>query len=224
MNKGRRIRDIVSSGHLSEVSKAIESNISLVEQHAEFIQTTLERTETNLVLYNLLYKTKLYLHCLDSSLKGPTEQIGFVTRSLFELNLITRYVLMSEDNLKRFVAESAFDRIKILEGILELREDSSEEAINKLETEIARINAITAKHNRDPKKPNFIGDMARTVGLEQEYNALYKLFSKYVHPSSYTINAATKEIHSDEVRNIFFIFAQLYAGDILQQIEEVTKK
>lgn len=204
------------------MSNAIESNIRLIDQHLEFIRTNLDRTERNLVLYNLLGKVRLYLYCLASSLSAPTEQIGFLTRSLFELNLITRYVLMGEENLKRFVSETALDRIQILEGLLELRQDSSKEAEKILEEEIARVKALVKKHCLTLQKPAHINTIAKMVGIEYEYKALYKLFSKYVHPSSYIINASPEEINSNEVRNIFLIQAQIYAGDTFQRIKQIT--
>lgn len=223
MSNEKRLRDIVKFGDLSEISNVLKSKISLIDKHLEFIRTNLERTERNLVLYNLLAKTRLYLYCLMTSLIGPTELLGFIARSLFELNLITRYVVMNEENLKRFVVQTAEDKIKILEGILEFREDSSEENAKILDDEIKRIETLKQKHNLASIKslPNFI-DIARIVELEKEYKALYKLFSKHVHPTPYIINGDTKEIHSNEVRNIFLIHAQLYAEDTFQRIKEVT--
>lgn len=222
LSEEKRLRDIVKFGDLSKKSNALRSNISLIDKHLKFIRTNLERTERNLVLYNLLKKTRLYLYCLMTSLDGPTEQLGFITRILFELNLLTRYVLMDEDNLKRFVAQTGDDKIKILEGILEFLQDSSEENAKIIEEEINRIKTLKQKHNLTSIKslPNF-KDIARIVGLEKEYKALYKLFSKYVHPTPYIINGSPEEIHGNEVRNIFLIHAQLYAGDTFQRIKEV---
>ena len=223
MSREKRLRDIVKFGDLSEINNILKSKISLIDKHLEFIRTNLERTERNLVLYNLLAKTKLYLYCLMKSLNEPTEQLGFITRSLFELNLITRYVLMNEENLKRFVAQTGEDRIKILEGILEFREDSSKENVKIIEEEINRIKTLKQKYGLTSVKslPSF-KDIAHTVGLGKEYKALYKLFSKYVHPSPYIINGSPEEVHSNEVRNIFLIHAQLYAEDTFQRIKEET--
>jgi len=218
----KRLRDIVKFGDLSEVSSTIESTISLINQYMEFIQTSSERTEKSVLLYNILNKVNRYLYSLISSLGGPTEQIGLVTRSLFELNVITRYVLISEENLIRFVAEGAFDKIQILEGLLELRETSSKENVKIIEEEITRLRTIVKDSNLILKKPESIIIRARMAGLEQEYKALYKLFSKYIHPSSYTINAGYKEIHGSGIRNIFLIHAQLYAGDTFRLIKEAT--
>ncbi len=209
-------------GDLSEVQSAISLNISLFDKHLEFIRINLNRTEKNLVLFSLLGKARVYLHCLGKSLTEPTEFLGFLTRSLFELNIITRYVLMSEENLKRFGGEFVVDKTQILRGLLLFSKDSSKETVEALEKEIARIKTIAEKHALPIQKSELIRDRAKRVGLSEEYDALYKLFSKYVHPSSYTINASSEEVHSNEVRNIFLIYSQIYAGDMFQRIKDAT--
>lgn len=221
MSQEKDAWDIAESGDLSEMTRFIESYVSLIDENLKLILANLDKTERNTVLYNLLLKLRLYLHCLMSSLMGPTEQLGFATRSLFELNLITRYVLMSEENLRRFVAESMVDMIQIFEGLSEAAHISSKEDVRIYEQEIARSKAFAKKHNLPLKKPNPIRDIAKVVGLELEYKALYKLFSKCVHPSSYSINVGSQELlGGDRLRVVFFAFALLYAGDTFQRIKE----
>jgi hypothetical protein len=226
-NEVKRLHDIVTFGNFSEIKKGITSNMSMVEKLADFIRKNLDRTERNYVLYCILGKVKSYLYTLVRSLEGPTEQLAFISRSFFELNLIVRYVLMNEENLKRFVAESAVDRIEVYKGILELPEanekDNAEQA-KVLRKEIARINELAEKYKLDYKGHISMKDIAKKAGLEVEYKALYKLFSKYVHPSSYTITMRSEDTHSLEMRNIFLIHAQLYAGYVFQCIKESLEK
>jgi len=223
MNQEKHIWDIVESGSTSEVIGVIKSYISLIDQHLEFTGANLDRAAENLVLYNLLRKVKVYLYCLMSSLSGPTEPIGFVTRYLFELNLITRYVLMGKENLILFVAESAADKIQIDEGLLELRDISYKKDVKMLEEDIARQKANLEKYNFPFKKPAPIIAIAGMVGAELEYKALYKLFSKYIHPSSYSINVGYESLFTDaQLRTVFLAFALLYAGDTFQRVKEAT--
>ena len=122
INQYRVVLDDYGIGHtLKRFLKFIEQQGAEViteknseYKHLEFIRTNLERTERNLVLYNLLAKTRLYLYCLLTPLNDPQNNLGFITRSFFELKLITRYVLMNEENLTRFVAQTAEDKIKFL--------------------------------------------------------------------------------------------------------------
>lgn len=223
MDQEKGIWDIVESGNLAEVIGFIKSNVALIDQHLEFIQANLGKAERNFVLYNLLAKVNLYLYCLMSSLSGPIEVIGFISRSLFELSLITRYVLMSEENLIQFVAESAVDKVQLLEGLLETGDIAYKEDIESIKEEIAKLKTTPEKFNFPSKKPNSIKTIARIVDSELEYKALYKLFSKYVHPSSFSINLGSEALMSeDRLRHTFLAFALTYAVVTFQQIREAT--
>ena len=223
MDQEKGIWDIVESGNLAEVIGFIKSNVALIDQHLEFIQANLGKAERNFVLYNLLAKVNLYLYCLMSSLSGPIEVIGFISRSLFELSLITRYVLMSEENLIQFVAESAVDKVQLLEGLLEAGDIAYKEDIESIKEEIAKLKTTQEKFNFPSKKPNSIKTIARIVDSELEYKALYKLFSKYVHPSSFSINLGSEALMSeDRLRHTFLAFALTYAVVTFQQIREAT--
>jgi len=223
MDQEKGIWDIVESGNLAEVIGFIKSNVALIDQHLEFIQANLGKAERNFVLYNLLAKVNLYLYCLMSSLSGPIEVIGFISRSLFELSLITRYVLMSEENLIQFVAESAVDKVQLLEGLLETGDIAYKEDIESIKEEIAKLKTTQEKFNFPSKKPNSIKTIARIVDSELEYKALYKLFSKYVHPSSFSINLGSEALMSeDRLRHTFLAFALTYAVVTFQQIREAT--
>lgn len=228
MNQEKDIWDIVESGSTLEVIGVIKSYISLIDQHFEFIRANLDKAARNLVLCNLLLKLKGYLSYLMYLLDGPTELIGFTTRYLFELNLVTQYVLMSEENLKLFVAESAIDKIQILEGSLELRNTpykltrQNKKDLKVLEEEITRQKANLEKFNFPLKKPNSIIKIARMVGAELEYKALYKLCSKYIHPSSYSINIYEDVLAEDQLRTLFLAYALLYAGVMFQKVKEAT--
>jgi len=223
MDQEKGIWDIVESGNLAEVVGFIKSNVALIDQHLEFIQANLGKAERNFVLYNLLAKVNLYLYCLMSSLSGPIEVIGFISRSLFELSLITRYVLMSEENLIQFVAESAVDKVQLLEGLLETGDIAYKEDVELIKEEIAKLKTTPEKFNFPSKKPNSIKTIARIVDSELEYKALYKLFSKYVHPSSFSINLGSEALMSeDRLRHTFLAFALTYAVVTFQQIREAT--
>jgi len=89
--------------------------------------------------------------------------------------------------------------------------------------EIAKLKTTQEKFNFPSKKPNSIKTIARIVDSELEYKALYKLFSKYVHPSSFSINLGSEALMSeDRLRHTFLAFALTYAVVTFQQIREAT--
>ncbi|HYX71131.1 MAG TPA: hypothetical protein VE732_00045, partial [Nitrososphaera sp.] len=57
------------------------------------------------------------------------------------------------------------------------------------------------------------------VGNEVEYRMLYKFLSKYVHPTSWLINANPDRTDSDLYRNMLVGLVQIFAGRIQRDIE-----
>ncbi len=110
----------------------------------------------------------------------------------------------------------------MLEGILLLSTES--ENINEqliLKIEIERLNNLTTKYGMPViKQPASTGNIAKTVGLEDEHKALFKMFSKLVHPSSYLVNDYNSAA-SVENQKTLQIHAQLYAHDSIERICKV---
>jgi hypothetical protein len=229
MNQEEGIWQAVESGGISGVITFVDSNMSPIDQHLEFIRANLGTTGGNLVLYNLLAKVNQYLYCLRFSLTGPTELIGFVARYLFELDLTTQYVLSSEENLMRFVGEAGRDKIQILEGLcglpdIILKEDARLKKDQRvMEEEIAKIRASAKKLHFPLNKPDSFAAKARIVGDKLEYEALYKIFSKYIHPSSYSITVGYEDLLiADRLRTMFLSWALIFAIHTFRVIKEAT--
>lgn len=60
---------------------------------------------------------------------------------------------------------------------------------------------------------------AEAVGEKAEYEAFFKLYSKYVHPSSFLLNGNPKSVHSPVFFNILVIQAQRYAADSYERLK-----
>jgi hypothetical protein len=214
-----RIRDIVKFGVMKDVIGSIKKNISILDDRQKYITKNLERNDRNLLLFQILLKANIYLICLKQSLSQPTEVIALVTRGLFELLLITKYVISDDKNLKSFLDNRIFDEIEIIEGLLEFHDGSNAQAVAKLENEIKELERLAKKY--DSKKTRIIWkQLAIDADLESDYNALYKLLSKYVHPSAYALTSLPSAVHSDKIRNSFVIYSQLYAGYIIGLIDK----
>lgn len=214
----------IPHGSIEEVSATIESNISLIEQHIEFAQSDAQTTDHKRVLYNMLVKARIYLLFLIESLEHATELMAFVTRSLFELNILSKYVLKGEKNLERFLMANVADERDISQGILEVWKDLSEKGFKTAEMEmgVRKVETLMKQNNRLLKKlPNY-KDMSITVGLESEYNSFYKLISKYVHPTSYSLNISDEYFHHDVMRNMFILLAHTYAHETFDRIKRET--
>ncbi|MGH7492959.1 MAG: DUF5677 domain-containing protein [bacterium] len=71
-------------------------------------------------------------------------------------------------------------------------------------------------------RPLRLSELAKKVDMEKEYKAFFKLYSKYVHPSSWIIIGAEEEINGSMYRDTFLLQLQVYASMILQKVTEET--
>lgn len=89
-----------------------------------------------------------------------------------------------------------------------------------LETEISRLQNLRKKYKLGSGSHESAGNLAKKNGLQNEHKALFKLFSKLIHPSSYLVNDATAS--SDENFRILQMHAQLYALDTFSRIAKAV--
>jgi hypothetical protein len=225
----KSLRDIVAIGSLDDVRKMLavqQGKLSLV---AEELLSTHGHGVRARFIANICRATVRQLNILQSNLCNPIEAAASACRAIFELHLVSRWALLSESNLDRIVARRAIDEIELIESFLALSSDNgnnqqhARSIIENRKDELGRalkkyVETGNAKEgclqemmkSREPK----IALMARQVGAEGEYRVFYKFYCKYVHASSWLINADDERRDNDQFRNIFLIKAQFYAGKI----------
>jgi hypothetical protein len=213
----RRLRDIVRFGSWSETQVAIRKLSGSYAACCVWIKSNCERTNRNFVLYSLVAAGWPYLDLAGKNLTGPIPVLALSTRALYELHLRTRHVLQSEENLKKWIAETSIDTIEFLQGILTLGEPK--EAADLLNFEVERQRSLAQKHNLDlAARPISAGALARAVGRQVEHDAFFKLFSKLVHPSALLVNGTAEKSYGFAIRNTLVIHLQLFAHDMLGRI------
>ncbi len=187
---------------------------------AAYGKSTHQRTARSVALQNLASHSSHELLRIARNFDEGLDILAWSTRNIFEINLLIRYALVSEDNAGQFLAESAMDEQQVLEGFLSLSHASDQKSRRLVEDRVAALNRIAAKHGITLAKSMPINRLAKLVGCETEYTAMFKFMSKYVHPSSWLINKPVEETQSDIYRNILVIHAQLYAADSYERVRE----
>lgn len=201
----------------------VERNFNMMEDlflsvH-EWIENNIFRDPKRLILQNILTSSAQYLRVAADNLETHISVLALATRSLYELNVWSRSILASAEKLAIWQSEAITDKIQSLEGVLELQTATEMNAQREiLKMEIDRIIALRTKYNLPVvKKPASTGVLAAEVGLGNEHSALFKLFSKLVHPSSYLTNDYNNAA-SHEVRVVLQLHSQLYAWDAFHRI------
>jgi hypothetical protein len=85
---------------------------------------------------------------------------------------------------------------------------------------IEHIRETVQRHGKPlkPDRPSLF-QMVREVGLQDEYEALSGLYSKYVHASAWFVLRKRDHIDLPPFRIAVQLHTQIYAADILARIE-----
>jgi hypothetical protein len=143
------------------------------------------RTLRWLVLY-----TVLYVQCMADwfdERQWPLQFCAWAARSLFELEIWTRYVLKKREYAERFAKDWIMDGIGIFEALQGWSELRGMPLDPVLEKELNKLRSM-----RDAELPRCkhvlkIHDLVAELGMEQDYKRLNRIFSKLVHPTSWSV-------------------------------------
>ncbi len=195
-----------------------------LESDADQIEKMRELGDACLVLPGLLRCTARQLCILNASANLPIEVAAGACRTVFEVNIHTRLVTTSPDRMREVQSQAGYDEIELIEGFLRLEDKQTSESVSRLRKRKADIEEILKRHGlerpKDRKTRINIRDDAKAAGMQEEYSALYKFYSKYVHGSSWLIYRPDSHRDIPEFRGAFLIKTQLYAADTWQRIRQ----
>ena len=211
------IRDLLVQLPPERIPEHIRASAEALDGLAQRISTSCNRDARNVSLYNLACHGASDLRRLGGAYPADIETVAWCARNIFETFLITSAILESPESLSRWQGQMANDELEMIEGFLGLAEGPSA-AVEVLYARKAHIAAICEKHRIGPSKSFNISTPAKGAALEKEHSSLYKLTSKYVHPSSWVVNGSTEHVCSPDTLNLLLVSAQLYAGRLCQLI------
>ena len=213
-----RLGDRIRVGTVRETVCTFQQMAEQFESAGVWISENIERTDEAFTLFNLLVASAGYLKVVAENINKHISVIALGARNLYEINLQTRDIIGSVAGFRRWHGEWITDRIQILEGVLELATVSDTSGQRKvISREIDRLKSLHKRNQLPDARPSGAKKIADSVGLRKEHRALFKLFSKLVHPSSYLVNDY-KTAASDEIAMTLQIHAQLYAWDTFCRI------
>lgn len=221
MTHDQRLGDFVAEKSIDDVALALNGMERLFKSNCDWIKCNCQRTDRSLSLTNILTSSSQYLRVAADNLQSHISVLALATRNLYELNVRVRLILQSDDELKSWISEGLTDNIQTLEGLLTLDTVTEMSEIRTAyRAEIDRLNALRTKFQLPiVKRPADSGSIAPAVGMGNDHKALFKMFSKLVHPSSYLTNNY-ETAASDQVRAVLQIHIQLYAWDTFNRICE----
>lgn len=221
----KRLRDFTQCGSVAE----LRSNLKEMETKLLSAGAALwDRIDLELgcrVYPGIARATAEQLQLLEKHLEEPIEITASVCRMVFEINVVLRYCLSSKSRLDAFADQSVADEISIYKGIKGLAdEDTNPKNLEIIDQKLNQLRTFMEARGRNPKpeRPP-VSQMAKDVGLKKEYEAMYGIYSKYVHASAWFI--VRKRDHFDQpmYRMSMHLHTQLYAADTLGRLQELNK-
>ncbi len=142
-----QIKDKVEFGTQEDVVNNLLHIRNLLIQLALNIEIRDKHDEKNLLLKKLTSYAAIQIDRLVSLIDFSAEIYAWITRNLFEVYLLIKYVSVSPQNLKAFLAQKATDEIAMLEGIAGLANQPDNAQVKILNERIRLLRNTLQKHD-----------------------------------------------------------------------------
>ncbi|HEA3089006.1 TPA: hypothetical protein RVR74_001294 [Aeromonas salmonicida] len=203
-------KDVINNIH--KIGKRYQKTIAWLQG----IQSQAPTKEAE-ILKNILVSTLGYTKYIKSGAFKDIQLLALGVRSVLENLSRARFIMKDDENLDRWLSEVITDQKTVIKGFLSLG-DASSDSIKALEIELTRLDRLCEKYNFPVvKQPQQVKTMTEAVGLVEDYDSIYKLTSKLIHPSSLYINSRST-LDNKEYHNILVICGQLYLISMLNEI------
>lgn len=219
----KRLRDVIAEIPPHALGKTLAARGAYLRSVSMTEMEKADRTELRVALQGLVDRAGLELERLGMGWED-VESGARAVRNCFELSLIVQYLLESPENVKNWLSLRTHEEIDIFESMLRVfGEDSDPVAREKVQAWVRALQAHNAKHQmpKATRLPRW-SELAKRYGLRDEYDALYGLYSKYIHPCAWLTIKPNHEWAST-FTNTFAIYAQMYAVDVARRSLRAVK-
>ena len=154
-----------------------------------------------------------------TALRNDIKQFAWRTRNIFEALLIIRNIILDSDFAEAFCALKIQEEKTILDKILKLA-FSDVDYVDPIVERTIKAREILTEYGFDKIGPDLakgLVDLIKKKDKEnqgfyfEEYEGFYKLYSKYVHPSAWTILSDSDEFENETYWEILILNSQTYA-------------
>jgi hypothetical protein len=218
----KKLKHLVKPGTDKDVASNLAKNATQMRLIAKAIPINPVNDLVGFAAQKILQYIAAEAECAQTALRKDIKLFAWRTRNILEGFLLLKHYTSSPKNAEIFVAQRIGDEQTILEGILSLTNETSGDA-TPINDRVAKCKAVLARHGFSKASPLRVGELADAAGMKKEYAAFYKLYSKYVHPSSWVIIAAPEEYDDEPYWEAFILNAQLYCLYCCSVGEDILK-
>jgi len=209
----------------NDLNKELSLIVAGLNEEASKLLINKETDYRVVALRGLINYTHILFDRLITNQNAPIESIAISARNLFECYLLIAYVIDEPSRAKEFISQKAFDELEINEGFLSLTNSSTPDiSIKMIQNRIDYIKELMKSAELTPSRHWNVSHLAKQTNNKIEYDAFFKLYSKYVHPSSWIVNSHDYERENPIFKNIFFSQGQIFTTRIVKLIYKYLGK
>jgi len=173
---------------------AIKNGRTLDEQISRVDQFATESNEKMLVAALLKSARRAYQHLFTGRKDNDSTQAAWACRNLLELRIFAKYIVQSEANRKRFIQDFFIDMEQMAEVQKKITiQVAPDISIDENDAFISGMRKMQKELGAEGHEYLRAREEARTLGLEEEFNVMNKVCSKYVHPTALSIWSIERE-------------------------------
>lgn len=209
----------------NKLNKELTGIVAELNEKASKLVINDETDYRVVALRGLSNYTSILFHRLITNPNAPIEDLAVSARNLFECYLLIAYIIDDPSKAKEFISQKAFEEIEINEGFLSLTTTDTHDAVKKaIKDRTDQVNKLMKNSGLTPSKYWTVNHLAIKTSNKLEYDVFFKLYSKYVHPSSWIVNSFDDERDNPVFRNIFFSQGQIFTKRIVKLINKYQGK
>lgn len=209
----------------NDLNKELNLIVAELNEEASKLLINKETDYRVVALRGLSNYTRVLFDRLIANQNAPIEHLAISARNLFECYLLIAYVIDEPSRAKEFISQKAFEELEINEGFLSLTTTTtSETSIKMIQDRIDNIKKLMKSAELTPSRHWNVSRLALQTNNKIEYDAFFKLYSKYVHPSSWIVNSHDYEYDNPVFKNIFFSQGQIFTKRIVKLIYKYQGK
>lgn len=157
--------------------------------------------------------------------KKSTPLLAWACRNMLELNIYTKYVLLSGSNAKDFADDRWIDAIEVFSSFHRwIRFHDPAAVTPELDQTIANFHLGKAKQGVTRTKYLRTQDMAAAANLSEEYQHTNKVTSKLVHPTAFSVLTPFDQGELGHLKPIFFNAGVRFGVDAFTDIRQYIIK
>jgi hypothetical protein len=194
-----------------------EENVVILEEWLSNLEQLSPASNESWLIISLLKSARRAYQHLRNGWQCDSTYTAWACRNLLELRIFAKYIAVSPENLKRFVCDLIVDSEEKSVALKKLALRFSPE----LSLDYDDPNPEIHRSMRDKlsfQGSNYLSAMhlASQLGLEEDFNFMYKMCSKLVHPTAQSVLSIDSEDQNE--RDVHLLYGCNYLTDLVNDV------